>query len=106
MKKKDFIIGNWYKIDGTKYYGKLTSEIIDDDKFPSTEYITSNGKYSSNGNYFNLTTNIIEVDISEIAHLLPNNHPDLIIKQEIINDLSYIKPLIKLLEEIKNKEYV
>lgn len=104
MKERDFIVGNWYKSKYNNYFKFLKFE---NDYFYSSEEIVNNKWKASPGRKADGVCFVFkEIYLIEIAHLLPDDHPDLIIKQEIINDLSHVEPLIKLLEEIKNKKYV
>lgn len=78
--KKEFIEGRWYKLNDD-HLGKFLLENKGykyPECWPCKEYIDEIGEYYSYGTYFRKIPNIIEeVPISEIAHLLPKDHPDL-----------------------------
>lgn len=78
--KKEFIEGRWYK-QNSGFIGRFllkNREYTYPDVWPCKEYISENGFYCFAGSYFStIPSDIIEVPISEIAHLLPKDHPDL-----------------------------
>lgn len=78
--KKEFIEGRWYK-QKNGFIGKFllkNRSYSYPHEWPCREYISNNELYCSSGNYFStIPSDIIEVPISEIAHLLPKDHPDL-----------------------------
>ncbi len=88
--KQQFIKGAWYKTSrksekAFQYYVKFSH--IEQEYAKSSEYINYNWE---NHNYCETSdniknTNFTLVDISEIAHLLPSNHPDL--QQNALNSL-------------------
>lgn len=101
MKKKDLIVGTWYRqIDKNNVFGKLQSlKDLTNDYFPCKEYI-SNTRYYNTGNYFSSWSfnNLVKVELSEIFDYLPDGHLDKIKPIKVIDDLG---PLTKLLENIK-----
>jgi hypothetical protein len=95
MNKEDFIAGDWYNYNNNYYKFKE----FKNDYFYCSEYI-----YNSiwrarvwDRIWFGLVGMDSIINISEIAHLLPKNHPDLLLlnKEIIEQDYSY---LIKILE--------
>lgn len=100
MNKEKLIVGKWYRITNGKslsigndiWYGKyLTSEgnLITTSNHIHHTLTDYRGNFGEPGQY-----TFTPIDISEIDHLLPDNHPD---KIKSIDDL---EPLLKLLKEI------
>lgn len=80
MKKENFIVGKWYKRD-TGSYVKLKE--IKDGVFVSNEEMLKRDDFkhkitdSWHGHIVHPSNTYTLVDISEIAYLLPKDHPDL-----------------------------
>ena len=94
MKEENFIVGNWYKSEYDNYFKFLKFE---DGYFYSSEEIVNN-EWSEIGLGHASRGFFIEnkVNISEIAHLLPDNHPDLQLINNIkINEnMDYLIPIL------------
>lgn len=102
MKQTALIVGQWYKTKAGSYV-KYSHTRISDGVFVSSENISyQNNTYSTIPHpygYASQSDNFTKADISEFEQYLPENHPDKI-KPIIIEDLSYIEPLKKLLENL------
>lgn len=81
MKKEDFIIGKWYAHNpyndlSRLWYVKFKN--ISNKFLEASEYITDNKEYYYREGIFNKNFNEYwSINISEIARLLPKDHPDL-----------------------------
>lgn len=76
----ELIKGRWYKNLGTKknFIAKYVAPYSSSNPFGLFEYISDNGyKKVKYKNYIQSIYPILITDISEIAHLLPKDHPDL-----------------------------
>lgn len=94
MKKEDFIVGNWYKSKYDNYFKFLKFE---NDWFCSSREIINNKWIGLGGCFGGWSMLLQEVNISEIAHLLPDNHPDLqlINNIKIDENMDYLIPILK-----------
>lgn len=100
MKKENLIVGQWYRITNGKstsigndiWYGKylkLEKGVIHTSNHIHSKFTDCEGNFGQPGQY-----TFTPIPISEIEHLLPEEHPD---KIKRIDDL---EPLIKLLKQI------
>lgn len=94
MKEEDFIVGNWYKSKYDNYFKFLKFE---DGYFYSSEEIVNN-EWSARGLRL-VGWRVKKVNISEITHLLPKDHPDL----QLINNNIKIDENMDYLIPILNK---
>lgn len=108
MKQTALIVGQWYRItDGESsgvgnelWYGKFLE--IDENNIiiTSNHYSGNTGFHDRKGNFGKPGSyTFTKVELEEITPYLPKNHPDRI-KPIVINDLSHIEPLKKLLENL------
>lgn len=83
--KEQLIKGKWYKAEEDRYYkfnGKIENcgyynRIGWSNKILNTQYEENINRYFANTDFEKTILKNGPINISEIAHLLPKNHPDL-----------------------------
>lgn len=77
--EKKLIKGKWYKFLAQNEILYMKFNIVDcNNVVISLEYISSKNVHTYGGNFNRLGYySFMPINISEIAHLLPKNHPDL-----------------------------
>jgi len=74
MKKEEFIVGEWYKNLQDGWIGKFQG--YKTDQWWGSEWFDENNNYDDKEGWISLTEDACLCPISEIIHLLPDNHPD------------------------------